>query len=60
MIKTINEVPVYDLEGEGITFTVKNHWNCSDKIVLMFENKEITVVANDLLAAIKNATNTAK
>lgn len=65
MIKVESELKVYEIEGldvtiDGRTLKVLSHWNSHDRVVLEIEGKKHTVVARDLLAAISNATNTAR
>ncbi len=56
-IKVTNEVKTYDIPN---TPNLKVHSNWTDKrlVVLRFDEKTITVYADDLLKAIQNATNT--
>lgn len=62
-IKVRNEVDIYEENGEntaldkGEPLIVESHWNCRDRIVLSRGKINITVIANDLKAAIQNATN---
>jgi len=62
--KIVNEIKVYEINGKDteIPFEtrlyVESHWTSSCKfVVLNFKDMSITVAANDLLEAIKNATN---
>ena len=68
MIKVSNEVTVYELCGTPTDssrllatiiplFTVESHWNEREKVVITIGGETVTVVASDLIAAIKNATN---
>lgn len=64
MIKVINEVPVYEVNGnesravDGPKVHVLSHWSSPDRVVLQVGDTKWTVVAADLEAAVKNATNT--
>ena len=63
MIQVKNEIRVYEVDDkdvgfkEGPEFTVENHWNQTAYVVVSIDGKKYTVVAADLMAAIKNATN---
>ena len=63
MIDVINEVKIYEIDGKDTKFPsetklkVESHWNYRNFVVLKFKDMCITVPADDLLAAIKNATN---
>lgn len=60
MIKVTNELPTYD-EPAKTDVRVHSHWNEPSKVVIEFNGGEKrTVVASELIAAIKNATNTAR
>lgn len=66
-IKVRNEVRVYELDGADVTripigeprpeVVVESHRTYRDQIIITVEGKAVTVVAGDLLAAIRNATN---
>lgn len=61
MIKVSSQVTIYEMNGKETTIerprlVVKSHWNNEDFVILIFEDKEITVTAKDLVAAITNAT----
>lgn len=67
MIKVVNKVRVYEVNDKEIdnikdekTLEVASHWNVDRFVVLKINDIKITVSANDLEAAIKNATNTNK
>jgi len=64
-VDTKCKVRVYEIDGEatkGIdapSITVESHWNDDERIVLVFGNgkgQRFTVVADDLLSAIRRAT----
>jgi hypothetical protein len=55
-ILVTNEVPTYD-EPPKPTVRVSSHWNYSDRVVLEVGDQKVTVLAADLEAAIRNATN---
>ena len=58
-IESINKVREYpDSSGPYQTLTIRNHWCYRDRVVLQIAEKEYTFVAEHLLLAIKNATNT--
>ena len=62
MIDVVNEVKIYKINGEDTgpfetRLKVESHWNSCNFVVLNFKDTRITVTADDLLAAIKNATN---
>lgn len=62
MIKVTNTLKCYDL-GETNSrkeeeIIIKSHWSNSNWIIIELGNGDkITVVANDLITAVKNATN---
>lgn len=57
MISVTCEVNVYEKDiCEKVL--VKNHWNQPEKIALWVDGREYIVLADDLITAIKNATNT--
>jgi hypothetical protein len=63
MIKVTCEVKVYEKDGiscgmENHTILVLSHLIQDDRIEIVFEEGRIVVVADDLIAAIENATNT--
>ena len=71
MIKVSNYLKVYEFEdkevpiGNSHIFSIRSHWNSNDRVVVEVgeENGQIrnfTLLAKDLIAAINNATNTAK
>lgn len=58
-IKVTNELSTYD-EPSKTPVRIHSHWNEPKKIVIEFlgGGEKRTVIASELLAAIKNATNT--
>jgi hypothetical protein len=63
MIEVQNKVPVYEVDGKDVAISgpkihVLSHWNSGDRVVLQIGERTWTVIAADLEAAIKNATNT--
>ena len=66
MIKSTNLVPIYEIDGSaaapvhGPALVVESHWNMMDRVVLVVEGKKFTVIKADIIAAIDNATNTAR
>lgn len=65
-IKVENEVEVYEKNGEEApamkreNILIKSHGIWHDRIVLRVGRNEYTVITDDLLAAIKNASNSNK
>lgn len=58
-IESFNKVREYpDETGSYQTMTIRNHWNWRDRVVIEIAGKEYTFIAEHLLLAIKNATNT--
>ena len=67
MINVVNRIKVYEVNDKEIDnpedekiLEVKSHWSKNRFVVLKINDIKITVSANDLEAAIKNATNTNK
>ena len=62
MIQVRNEVKSYDekVDAEEEPVVVENHWNQDSLVALTIGGRKVYVVAKDLLAAIHNATNTAR
>ncbi len=66
VIKVSNAVTVYEVDGTERndvpppTITVESHWNRNTLVVLQANGKRLTVSADDIMAAIRNATNTAR
>lgn len=66
MIKVVNHIKVYEVDGkechsiaESTSIEVLSHWNRRTMVVIKCEGgKKLTIAANDLIAAINNATNT--
>jgi hypothetical protein len=60
-MKVFNEIKVYEVEGDepknDVVLVVNSHWNYSDRVVLKFEDKHITVLASNLNKAVDNAIN---
>ena len=62
MISVKNTIKCYDLESTNARkekeISVCSHWNEQSKVVIELGNGDkITLVADDLMVAIKNATN---
>tara|TARA_R100001143_G_scaffold61969_1_gene64025 strand:+ start:1230 stop:1427 length:198 start_codon:yes stop_codon:yes gene_type:complete len=51
----INTYP-NELEDKG-KVRVKNHWQSSEKVVIFFDDKSVTVLGRDLITAIENCMN---
>ncbi len=62
MIKVKSEVRLYDenTETQEEKLTVSSHWNQNELVGLDIGGRVLYVVAKDLEAAIKNATNSAR
>lgn len=62
MIKVEQRVPVYEIDGKDAValeeVKILSHWNRPEFVVLDADQKKFTLLAGDLLAAIKNAGNT--
>ena len=64
MIKVEQMVGVYEHNGKAIPvgkseeIGISSHWNRDSMVVIEVGDETFTVNADDLLAAIKNATNT--
>jgi hypothetical protein len=61
MIKVTCEIKVYEIDHSNDPdekVIVKSHWNEPSKVVLTVGSYERVVAAEDLIAAIKNCTNT--
>ena len=64
MIKVKCEVKVYEKDGiscgteEDHVIFVYSHSIHDDRVEIVFENARVVVVADDMIAAIENATNT--
>lgn len=70
MINSDNTVDIYEINGQEQRpkvgsphpqIHVRSHWNMDRMVVIKWHGdsgEEVTVNANDLMAAIKNATNT--
>lgn len=64
MIEVQSTLPIYEIDGRELAgprlqdaVVVRSHWNRTDLVVIRIGDKHYTVVAGDLIAAIKNATN---
>lgn len=58
-IESFNKVREYlDEIGSHQTMTIRKHWTYRDLVVIEIAGKEYTFIAEHLLLAIKNATNT--
>ena len=57
-LKSEIKVEVYESNGKDIPIgkseymAVLSHWNRGERIVLVFNNQKVTVIANELVAAI--------
>jgi len=69
MIEVTNIVEVYELNGSKLNtikshkpkLTVKSHWNENRMVTLQLDDGSIVgVYADDLIASINNATNSAR
>ena len=64
MTEVETKIKIYEVNGEETKndkdqhLSVRSHWNDHDFVVISFnDDDEITVAADDLIKAIKNATN---
>ena len=63
MINVTCTIGIYEINSKDSDpleekLIIESHWNCEDRICLTINGKdEITVIANDLIEAIRNATN---
>mgnify|MGYP001612247348 FL=1 len=63
-VDVYNKISVYEIDdkevgpGQNPELTIESHWNIEDFVVLGFMGKKLTVAADALTTAIKNATNT--
>jgi len=63
MIKVSQQVEIYEENDKEVPIGtnkymgVESHWNHNERVILVIEGKRITVIADDLEAAITNATN---
>jgi hypothetical protein len=66
MINVESKVKVYEKDGkdtaigDDTALVVRSHWNRDEYVVLDFGDKKWTMLAKDLEAAIRNATNSAR
>lgn len=57
-VSTISKVRIYEQDDEEVPIgtdaiiTVESHWNREDFVVITIDDKEIAVVAKDLVTAI--------
>lgn len=55
------KIKIYEINGDEISgkfiLEVISHWNMTDRIVLKIAGDGYTVIAEDLIMAIKNAQN---
>ena len=62
-MKVINKIDILEVNGSEVISPIKqpileisNHWNRTSLIVIKFEDKEITISADELRKAIDNST----
>lgn len=66
MIKVTSEVRIYERDGKDYesgapALAIVSHWSDRSRVTIVLpDGTKLTVIARDLEAAIKNATNTAK
>lgn len=67
MLEVINSLRVIESHGKSRNeleslphVEIRNHWNQSDFVVFKVLDQEVTLVASEIIAAVHNATNTAK
>lgn len=53
------KIKIYEIDEISVNSTLEviSHWNMTDRIVLKISGNEYTVIAEDLIIAIKNAQN---
>ena len=64
-MKVTNELKIYEINGTDLgikaapfaVITVESHWNRDELVVIRCGDTSYTVSANQLQAALKNATN---
>lgn len=57
-MKVINELQTYDYNiTTPLIVKVKSDWNYNDRVILEVEGKNYTLIASELIAAIRNACN---
>ena len=64
MIEVSNVIRAYPETSEGLSgvtsIVLKSHWSDSSKVVLFVEGVSVTLLAKDLMAALKNAQNSSQ
>lgn len=67
MLKVYCELTVVEDHGKSSSeleslphVEIRNHWNQNDLVVVKVLNQEVTLIASEVIAAVNNATNTAK
>ncbi|MCP4262777.1 MAG: hypothetical protein GY774_35510 [Planctomycetes bacterium] len=64
MIKVQSTLNCYEVQGEDAEMinppqmTVKSHWNRKGLVIIEIQESNVTVDADDLIKAIRNAQNT--
>jgi hypothetical protein len=61
-MRVTTTLDVYEIDGEDTKITrpiimVQSHWSDDDRIVLVIDGKERSVLADQLVAAVANARN---
>lgn len=61
-MKVTTEIRVYEINEvdtgtEEVSILIESHWNLTDRVILRIGNTNYTVIAEDLIMAIKNAQN---
>jgi hypothetical protein len=64
VIEVSNVIRAYPETSEGSSgvtaILLKSHWSDSSKVVLFVEGVSVTLLAKDLMAALKNAQNSSQ
>jgi hypothetical protein len=65
MIKVSNALTVYEVDGRDVplgektpSINISAHWNRRALVVVEIDGKKYSVIAEDIEAAVRNATNT--
>jgi len=64
-MRTINKLEVFEIDGSQpedsslnrMRLKTLSHWNRKEFAIIDFEGKSVTVIASELIRAIKNAQN---
>ena len=65
-IKIRQTIEIYEENDEDVpigkekSLGVESHWNCNERVILVFGRHRITVIGNDLITAAQNAMNSGR